>query len=281
MTDLLGSLLQAGMTPSANGRLEHSLGEKGIGAPGGVLEQVFGKRNPAAPEKSNASNPASASPLDSLEGPLASLGKMASAVLTQGTQNKSLAAGGLGAILGSILGGGSSSAKGALGGGALAMLGSIVLQAFQNAGGKQAGQLAFDPQTKLRAGLREPESAQEEKEVQGAAELIIRAMINASKADGRIDANEKENILGRIQEDRITPDHRRFLEQEMRKPMDTDSLVNAIYEPHIAAQVYAASLLAIEVDSPAEKSYLQDLAKRLRLDPKVVQHLHTALGVAA
>jgi len=279
MTDLLGSLLQAGMTPSSNGRLEHSLSERGIGAPGGVLEQVFGRKTDATAGASRG--PSSASPMDALEGPLASLGKMASAVLTEASQNKSLAAGGLGAIVGSILGGGKGSAKGAIGGGALALLGSIVLQAFQNAGGRQAGELAFDPQTKLNAGLREPENAQEEQDVQNVAELVIKGMINAAKSDGKIDEAELENIVGRIKEKGISAAERKFLEQEMRKPMDTDGLVHAISNPQVAAQVYAASLLAIEVDTPAEQKYLRDLATKLRLDANVVRHLHTALGVSA
>jgi uncharacterized membrane protein YebE (DUF533 family) len=43
--------------------------------------------------------------------------------------------------------------------------------------------------------------------------------------------------------------------------------------------VYAASLLAIEVDTQAERDYLQRLADGLGLDSGVVQRLHTTLGV--
>ena len=47
-----------------------------------------------------------------------------------------------------------------------------------------------------------------------------------------------------------------------------------------AAQVYAASLLAIEVDTDAERNYLQQLAQRIGLQPASVQHIHQAMGLA-
>ena len=51
--------------------------------------------------------------------------------------------------------------------------------------------------------------------------------------------------------------------------------------PELAVQVYAASLLAIEVDTAAERAYLRDLAARLGLDASAVARVHQALGVAA
>jgi uncharacterized membrane protein YebE (DUF533 family) len=51
--------------------------------------------------------------------------------------------------------------------------------------------------------------------------------------------------------------------------------------PGQAAEVYAASLLAIEVDSPAERAYLGLLAARLGLADELVASLHGAAGVPA
>ena len=44
-----------------------------------------------------------------------------------------------------------------------------------------------------------------------------------------------------------------------------------------AAEIYAASLLAIDVDNPAERGYLGMLAARLNLDEKLVEHLHATV----
>ena len=66
----------------------------------------------------------------------------------------------------------------------------------------------------------------------------------------------------------------------MAKPMDTAGLVAAAKgRPELAAQVYAASLLAIEVDTPAERDYLAQLASALDLAPEVTEQLHQSAGV--
>jgi uncharacterized membrane protein YebE (DUF533 family) len=67
---------------------------------------------------------------------------------------------------------------------------------------------------------------------------------------------------------------------EMQAPADVAALVAEVRGPEVAAEVYAASLLAIEVDTPAERAYLADLAERLRLPPQAVAQIHRALGLA-
>ena len=105
-------------------------------------------------------------------------------------------------------------------------------------------------------------------------------MVNAAKADGRIDENEMQNVVGELQEDGISDQEKEYLLSEARKPMSTSEIVSAVPNQQVAAQVYAASLLAIEVDTQAEHDYLRDLARDLRLEEGVVRQLHTTLGVA-
>jgi uncharacterized membrane protein YebE (DUF533 family) len=68
---------------------------------------------------------------------------------------------------------------------------------------------------------------------------------------------------------------------ELRKPLDLDSFAASIPSPEVAAQVYAASLLAVEVDTLQEKVYLGDFAKKTGLSPEVVANIHRSLGVPA
>jgi uncharacterized membrane protein YebE (DUF533 family) len=273
--DLLGALLRRGLTDSSGQRIEHSLGEQGLGAPGGFLEQQLG----VSPAKQSAGvttaeTSAPSGPLDSLGG----LGEIAKAFFGDESRSKSLAAGGLGALVGAILGGGKKSTKGALGGGALALLGSIALQALRSAQSNAA--VAVEPQEQLTAGLREPQNAQEKKHVEEVADLTVRAMINAAKADGRIDEDEMQKVVGELQEDGIGSAERDYLLAEVRKPMCTEDIIRAATSPQLGAQIYAASLLAIEVDTPAERAYLQNLARGMKLDERLVRQIHTTLGVA-
>jgi uncharacterized membrane protein YebE (DUF533 family) len=52
-----------------------------------------------------------------------------------------------------------------------------------------------------------------------------------------------------------------------------DAIVNSADSPEIAAEIYAASLLAVEVDSAAERAYLGMLAARLGLPAQLVEEL--------
>ena len=53
-----------------------------------------------------------------------------------------------------------------------------------------------------------------------------------------------------------------------------DAIVNSADSPEVAAEIYLASRLAIDVDTAAEKSYLAMLAARLNLPSELVAELH-------
>jgi uncharacterized membrane protein YebE (DUF533 family) len=106
-------------------------------------------------------------------------------------------------------------------------------------------------------------------------------MINAAKADGQIDRQEVERISAKLGDAGSEEEARAFLLEEMQKPSDIDGVAREASSPELAVQVYAASLLAIEVDTAAERAYLRDLAGRLGLDASAVARVHQALGLAA
>jgi uncharacterized membrane protein YebE (DUF533 family) len=201
-----------------------------------------------------------------------SLGQLASSLL--GGQPSNI--GGIGALAGSLLGGGASSVKGAMGGGALAMLGSLAFKAYQNS--QQSTDQPMDSTTQLMTGERAPETPEEDKIVEDRMMLMLQAMINAAKADGQIDEQEMSKIVGKAKEDGLSDEDQRFMMAEMDKPMNTEALISsASDDPQIAAQIYTASLLAIEIDTDVEKEYLNDLAHRLNLSDNVVSYLQTTV----
>lgn len=67
-------------------------------------------------------------------------------------------------------------------------------------------------------------------------------MINATKADGKIDKDEVTRIIGKLGEMGIDSEAKEFVTTEMQKPMDTDSLIQAASgQLALGAQVNAAS----------------------------------------
>lgn len=264
INDLLGALVQSGMTPSSNARMKNSMGG------GGMLESLAGMFGGASAGRSEG-------PLSGLGGggAVGGLGGLLGSILGDAGKavggNRNLALGGLGALAGALLGGGRKSVGGAMGGGLMALLGAIAFQALKGHG---------DQKPRVPLGLLEPQTEAEREELEGHSELILKAMINAAKADGRIDEEEIRRILGKLEESGVDDEARQFLLNEMRKPMETEKLVAAVQgQPELAAEMYGASLLAIEVDTPAEKRYLDQLAAGLRLNPGVAQRIREAVGL--
>lgn len=113
-----------------------------------------------------------------------------------------------------------------------------------------------------------------------AATILLTAMIQAAKADGHIDAQEQGRIFAKIDEAGLDSDAKAFLMDELRAPLDLDKVVSSATSPESAAEIYAASRLAIEPDRPAEKAYLQMLAARLELEDGLVQEIELAVREA-
>jgi uncharacterized membrane protein YebE (DUF533 family) len=105
--------------------------------------------------------------------------------------------------------------------------------------------------------------------------LLIRAMIAAAYADGEITPDERGRILGRLDEAGADAEERRVVEQEIANPKSMDAIVRDVKDQETAEQVYLASLLAIEPDSQAERSYLDYLAARLNLSADEVKELRS------
>ncbi len=109
--------------------------------------------------------------------------------------------------------------------------------------------------------------------------LLIQAMVAAAAADGLIDADERALILGRARDAGLDTDTQRFLEAELDAPKSLAAIV-AQSRPEIASDLYAASCVAISLDTEAERIYLDTLAQRLNLDPTARQAVHAQLGLA-
>lgn len=252
--DILGTMMQQGMAQSGGKRMSSALGGRsGLEDLLGDLGQMMGgARTGQAPSA-------------------ASSGGILGDVLGQLANNK-VAVGGLGALAGALLGGGGSAARGAIGGGGLAMLASLAFSSLQKAG---------QPMARAPRALLEPQNEKERQTLENDAEVIVKAMINAAKADGRIDQREVEKIIGKLQEGGLTAEEKEFFLTETQKAGNLKDIAASVGgDIELAAEVYAASLLAIEVDTEAERAYLKKLAGELGLNSRITDHIERTLGVA-
>ncbi len=176
--------------------------------------------------------------------------------------------GGLGALAG-MLGGGGSSGGGAGGLGALAgMLGGA------GGGGASSGGGGLGALLGGLAGGGAPARRPEPKEENDAV-LLIKAMCNAAKADGKIDQSEIKNIVGRLGE--VDRAEAQFLEQELQAPLDIKAFVASVPDDMVE-QVYAFSVMGMKLDTQQEAQYLGTIAEGLRMNPQVANQIHAKLG---
>ena len=111
---------------------------------------------------------------------------------------------------------------------------------------------------------------------EAAAGLMLAAMIQAAKSDGRFDEAEKEKLLGRLGD--VDQAEAAFVQRQLQAPVDVDALVRQTPQG-MGPQVYAMSLLAIDLDTQEEAQHLHKLAQRYGLKPAEVNDIHAQLGV--
>ena len=205
------------------------------------------------------------------------------------------AAGGIaGGIAGSLLSSknGRKTGKKALKVGALAAVGGIAWKAYKSYSDKQAQDRAFNrgkytnydntpeqqqPQPAANYTYH-PESLNEaqfdavvsESNTQGQL-LLLRAMVAAAYADGHIDSSERMKIFDQVDKMDLSVEEKSSLFDEMRQPLNLEQLVQAVPCSEAAAEVYAASALAIDLSNTESRVYLDKLARMLCL-PAQLQH---------
>jgi uncharacterized membrane protein YebE (DUF533 family) len=96
--------------------------------------------------------------------------------------------------------------------------------------------------------------------------LLVRAMIAAAKADGRVDAGERAAIAAQLDAAGLSAEERDFVLADFDRPMTPEALAREAADPMLRARVYAAAVAGAGAISPEERAWLDALAKALRLD---------------
>lgn len=108
------------------------------------------------------------------------------------------------------------------------------------------------------------------------ATILVRAMINAAKADGMIDPAEQQQIVGQLQP--LSPAEIQFLQNEFAAPLDPHGFAHTVPQG-LEYDVYAVSVMAINLDTNPEAQYLAQLGQCLRIPAAVVNEIHHRFGI--
>lgn len=228
------------------------------------------------------------------------LGRVAFSLIVAQASKKLLGGRGgmLGGLLGAVLGGGATRST-AMAGGIAALLTGLLsnksAQASTNAGTSSGGGVlgslfnmlggssspAQNTNTKgmgdfVKAALTD-EPIQATPEQEKYAGVLLKAMLNAVKADGTIDDNERAKINEHLKD--ASQAEKDLVMSELTNPLDLQGLIQSVPQG-LEKQVYLMSLLALTLDDPREVKYMQDLANGLNISVAERNGIHDQLGIA-
>ncbi|MCW5636024.1 MAG: tellurite resistance TerB family protein [Rubrivivax sp.] len=153
--------------------------------------------------------------------------------------------------------------------GSVAAIGALAWKAYQDYQASQAGPGASP------AGAAPRFEALPAPQLEQHSQVILKAMIAAARSDGHMDEREHELVraeLARVQADAET---HRWVEAELKRPVDPAEVAAAATTPEMAAEVYLATLLVVDETTTMERAYLDELARRLNLAPGLKSELES------
>lgn len=160
--------------------------------------------------------------------------------------------------------------------GAVAAVGGLAYTAWQKyQQNQQQGGADAGPAPREDAFVPPPQAGHQTEEL---GKSLVRAMISAAKADGQIDAEEKDRIFKRLEAMPLSSEEKAFVFDELSSPLDLEAVVSRADTPEHAAEIYAASLVAMVPDTAAERTYLEALAFKLKLPAGLVEEIHRQAG---
>ncbi|MBI1382466.1 MAG: DUF533 domain-containing protein [Planctomycetaceae bacterium] len=195
----------------------------------------------------------------------------------------------MGGLAGSVLGNvltGRGGGKKMLKYGGLAAIGYVAYQAWQKsqaaktAGpGQPAATAAWTPPP-ARAAI--PASFDLEAGANASNALrVVQAMVAASKADGVVDASERDRVFEKLREADLSQADQDEVLRLLTQPMDMEGVVRGVDSRELALEIYAASVFVVAPTSRAERAYLDLLAARLGLDANLTQQVEQGVEAMA
>jgi len=183
----------------------------------------------------------------------------------------------VGGILGLMLGSKKmrKMAGGVLGYGGAAAAGAMAFKAYQN---WQQGKAAATAPVATQADIGQMDQSFLPEAAPAANGLpfqlvMIQAMIAAAKVDGHIDAQEQKVLFEQVEKMGLDAESKAFVFDALTKPVDIAAIASSARGIEQATELYLISRVAIDVDHPAERAYLQALGHKLNLPTDLMAHL--------
>ncbi len=102
---------------------------------------------------------------------------------------------------------------------------------------------------------------------------LLQAMIMAARADGHIDEQEQALITEQIDALGADQEMHRWVEQQLKAPLDAQALAREADSPQAAREMYLISIAVTDDQNPMERAWLDQLASALNLPKEMTAEL--------
>ncbi|MEC9294972.1 MAG: tellurite resistance TerB family protein [Pseudomonadota bacterium] len=102
---------------------------------------------------------------------------------------------------------------------------------------------------------------------------LLQAMIMAARADGHIDEQEQALITDQIDALGADQEMHRWVEQQLKAPLDAQALAREADSPQAAREMYLISVAVIDDQNPMDRAWLDQLASELNLTTEMAAEL--------
>lgn len=102
---------------------------------------------------------------------------------------------------------------------------------------------------------------------------FIEIMVAAAYADGNMDEQEEQQILNRMKEQGLSSEEKSYLLAELHSPKSIAELTEGLSDPRLAQVAYGLAAATVEVDSDAEREWLNSLAAALSVSPALQEFI--------
>ncbi|MEA2117176.1 tellurite resistance TerB family protein [Halovibrio sp. HP20-50] len=102
---------------------------------------------------------------------------------------------------------------------------------------------------------------------------LLQAMIMAARADGHIDEQEQALITEQIDALGADQEMHRWVEQQLKAPLDAQALAREADSPQAAREMYLISVAVTDEQNPMERAWLDQLGNALNLSNEMTTEL--------
>lgn len=109
---------------------------------------------------------------------------------------------------------------------------------------------------------------------------LVTALVFAAKSDGHINDQEQRSIQQHLQQLGLGEEAEHLVQEAINQPLDPDYLARDVGDENEALELYYVSCVVADVDHFMERSYMDALARALKIPDEVKAGLETQVNDA-